>query len=184
MDLKEKFIKDFPIPVGNKKEPYIILFDAYPGQGKSYTSKIISKYDNSIILNNDELRFWLNNYEKVNDLLYELQFYRLNLLLKNNNSCIIDSCSCHNWENKKEYLNKIGVKYYIIRLICSDNTVKERIDKRLKEGNDYSKADYNDYLYLKDNVSNIDDSLIDYIIDTEKDIDEQVKDFLNKYKLI
>lgn len=56
MDIIEKFIVDFPILKGNKKEPYLILFDAYTGQGKSYVSKIISKLDHSIILNNDEVR--------------------------------------------------------------------------------------------------------------------------------
>ena len=68
MDIKEKFIKDFPIPVGNKKEPYIILFDAYTGQGKSYASKIISENDKSIILDNDEIRNWLNDYSDKNNL--------------------------------------------------------------------------------------------------------------------
>ena len=41
----EKFLKDFPITKGNKSNPYIILFDAYIGQGKSYVSRLISKYD-------------------------------------------------------------------------------------------------------------------------------------------
>ena len=34
MDIITKFIKDFPIPKGNKDNPYIILFDAYSGMGK------------------------------------------------------------------------------------------------------------------------------------------------------
>ena len=71
--MKDSFIEKFPIIKGNKENPYLILFDAYCGQGKSYISKIISKYDNSIIMNNDEVRSWLNNYENNNELLYELQ---------------------------------------------------------------------------------------------------------------
>lgn len=181
MDIKEKFIKDFPIIKGNKKEPYIITFDAYTGQGKSYISKIISKYDNSIIVNNDDLRHWLNDYSKTNDLLYDLQKYRINELLKNNNSIILDSCSCVNWDYKKEYLDKSGYKYYIIRLECNDNTVKERINKRLTEDNNTSHGTYEDYIWMKENVSHIDN--VDYIIDTSKDIEEQVLDFLNKYNL-
>ncbi len=29
MDIRNKFIKDFPIPKGNKDNPYIILFDSF-----------------------------------------------------------------------------------------------------------------------------------------------------------
>ena len=33
-------------------------------------------------------------------------------------------------------------------------------------------------------VSNVDNNLIDYVINTEEDVEEQVLDFFNKYKLI
>ena len=184
MDIKDKFIKDFPITIGNKKSPYIILFDAYTGQGKSYVSKIISKYDKSIILNNDEVRDWLNDYSDKSNLRKELQRYRLELLLKNHNSCIIDSCSCHNWEKKKEYYDRLGYKYYIIRLECNEKIVENRLQKRVKNDDNYSEANYNDYLWMKNNVSHIDDNLIDFIINTEKDVENQVKEFLNKYELL
>lgn len=41
MNIKDKFIKDFPIPKGNIKNPYIILFDGYIGTGKSAVAKKI-----------------------------------------------------------------------------------------------------------------------------------------------
>ena len=76
MNIKEKFINDFKVPKGNKKTPYIILFDAYTGVGKSYVSKVISSFDNSIILNNDEVRNYLNDYTEKSNLRNELQRYR------------------------------------------------------------------------------------------------------------
>ena len=181
MGIKEKILKDFPILVGNKKNPYIILFDAYTGLGKSYVSNIIAQYDKSIILNNDEIRHWLNDYDNKSNLKEKLQRYRLELLLKNNNSCIMDSCFCHNWKDKKNYYDKLGYKYYIIRLICSDEIVYERINKR---NDSFSRASYNDYLWMKENVPYVDDSLIDYTINTEKNIEMQVIDFLNEYRLL
>ena len=184
MDIKDKFIVDFPIPKGNKKEPYIILFDAFTGQGKSYVSKIISKYDASIILNNDEIRNWLNDYSDKSKLRNELQKYRLELLLKNNNSCIMDSCFCHNWKDKKEYYDRLGYRYYIIRIECSDKVVKDRLQERVKNNDNYSKANYNDYLWMKSNVSHVDNNLIDYTINTEKNVEEQVKRFLQEKELI
>ena len=102
MDIKEKFINDFPIIGKRKTNKYIILFDAYTGMGKSTVSKIIQKYDNSIIINNDEIRNWLNDYSDNTNSKTELQKYRLELLLNNNISCISDSCFSHNWIEKKK----------------------------------------------------------------------------------
>lgn len=151
--------------------------------GKSTVAKAISKKENSVILNNDQVRDWLNDYKDTTNLKNELQNYRLELLLKNNNSCICDSCFCHNWKEKIKYYNKLGYKYYIIRLECSELVVKERLSTRVKDNDNYSIADFDDYLWLKENVSLVDDDLIDFTINTEKNIEEQVADFINKYNL-
>ena len=81
-ELKIEFLKAFPVPVGKKEKPYIILFDAYTGMGKSTVTKEIAKYDKSIILNNDEVRTWLTNHNEK-EQYKELQNYRLEKLLKN-----------------------------------------------------------------------------------------------------
>ena len=182
-DIKEKFLEAFPIPKGTKIKPYVILFDAYIGMGKSSVSKIISKYDNSVILNNDQVKNWMNDYDnkKLKD---ELQHYRLEKLLENNNSCIHDFCFIQHWQEKKKYYYNLGVKYYVIRLECSENTIKERLLKRTLDGINFSKAGYEEYLIMKDRFPRIDDNLIDYTINTEEDIDSQVIEFLNKYNLI
>lgn len=97
--LKE-FVKEFPIHKGKKEKPYIILLDGYTGMGKTTVSKELAKQDNSIILNNDEVRAFLNDYKDTTNLKDELQKYRLKRLLLNKNSCICDSCLCHNYEDK------------------------------------------------------------------------------------
>ena len=183
MDIRTKFIKDFPIPKGNKSNPYIILFDGYTGMGKSTVAKVIAKKDNSVILNNDQVRDWLNDYHDSTNLKSDLQKYRLELLLKNNNSCIFDSCFCHNWKENIKYYNKLGYKYYIIRLECSELIVKERLSSRVKDDTNYSIANFNDYLWMKENVPRVDDNLVDYTINTETNIEEQVDDFINQYNL-
>ena len=180
--LIKKFLLKFPITKGNKTNPYVILIDGYTGMGKSTIAKCISKFDSSIILNNDEVRYFLNDYKNNNYKL--LQEYRLEKLLENNNSCIIDSCLCHNYESKLEFYKKLGIKYYIIRLECSSETVKKRLEKRIISNENYSIANYNDYLWMKDNVKRVPIDLIDFIINTENDIEKQVLDFLTKYNLI
>lgn len=181
--MKEKFIADFPIIGKQKNNKYIILFDAYTGMGKSTVSKIIQKYDNSVIINNDEIRNWLNDYSNTSVDKCELQRYRLELLLNNNISCILDSCFSHNWIEKKKYYDSLNVKYYIIRLKCDDKTIKERLSKRTLTEDNYSIANYDDYIWMKENVSRVDDNIVDYVIDTSNNIEEQVKDFINKYNL-
>ena len=36
---------------------------------------------------------------------------------------------------------------------------------------------------MKENVSHVDDNLVDYIINTETNIEEQVDNFINQYNL-
>lgn len=173
-----EFNKRFPIIIGDKSEPYIILFDAFTGMGKSYVSKIISKYDKSVIINNDEIRDFLNDYDDKSDNKDLLVKYRLELLLKNNNSCILDSCLSHNSDKKLEYYKSLGYKYYIIRLVCSDGVIKDRLSKRVLSSDNYSIASYDDYLWMKNNVSMVDNEPIDFVINTEEDIEVQVIEFV------
>ena len=180
--LKE-FVKEFPIHKGKKEKPYIILLDGYTGMGKTTVSKELAKQDNSIILNNDEVRAFLNDYKDTTNLKDELQKYRLKRLLLNKNGCICDSCLCHNYEEKLEYYKKLGYPYYIIRLDCSEEVVKERLEKRVVNKDNASIATFNNYLWMKENVKRVPLELIDFTINTEEDIKLQVKEFISKYRL-
>lgn len=183
-NLLNDFLNHFPIPKGNKEKPYIILFDAFTGMGKSTVAKIISKYDNSIILNNDEVRNFLNDYDDKSNLKDNLQKYRLQKLLENNNSCIQDSCFCHNYKDKIKYYDSLGYKYYIIRIDCSEDIVKSRLQERTINEDNFSKGDFNDYLWMKNNVKRVPLDLVSYTINTEEDVEKQVLEFLQKYNLL
>ena len=176
------FLMKFQIVEGKKTNSYVILIDGYTGMGKSTVAKCISKFDSSIILNNDEVRTFLNDY-KNNDYKL-LQEYRLEKLLENNNSCIVDICLCHNYKSKLEYYKRLGIKYYIIRLECSSEIVKKRLEKRTISNEIYSIANYDDYLWMVNNVERVPIELIDFVINTENNIEKQVIDFLCKYNLI
>ena len=180
--LLNKFIKKFPITKGNSENPYIILLDAYTGMGKSTVALKIAEYESVVILNNDEVRDFLNDYDDETKLKDKLQKYRLEKLLENNNNCICDSCFCHNYESKLEYYNKIGYKYYIVRLECSDETVKERLKKRTLDGVNYSIADYDGYLWMKSNVKRVPLDLVDFTINTEIDVEFQIKNLIEFIK--
>ena len=177
------FLKEFPITKGKKEKPYIILLDAYCGMGKTTVAKAISEQDHSIILNNDEVRRFLNDYQDNTNLKDNLQKYRLGKLLENKNSCICDSCLCHNYEDKLEYYQSLGYPYYIIRLECNEEKIKERLSKRVVDENNASSATYNHYLWMKENIKRVPLELIDFTINTEENIELQVKEFLNKIHL-
>lgn len=173
-ELLEKFKQNFPIPKDKNENPYIILFDAYTGMGKSTVARVLTKHLEAIILNNDEVRNFLNDYQDQSTLKDQLQKYRLEELLKNGNNCIHDSCFCHNYKTKLEYYKQLGYKYYIIRLECSDKTVEERLNKRTLDGVNYSIADYNGYLWMKENVERVPLNLVDFIINVEEELEPQV----------
>ena len=61
--------------------------------------------------------------------------------------------------------------------------IGERLNKRILNNDNYSIANYNDYLWMKDNVEKVDDDLIDFTIDTTLDIEEQVRNFISKYNI-
>lgn len=174
-NLLKQFIKRFPIPKGNSKKPYIILFDAYNEMGKSTVALEISKYEDGVILNNDKVRNFLNDYKDETGLKNILQKYRLEELLKNNNNCIYDSCFCHNYKSKLKYFNDLGYNYYIVRLECSDEVVKERLRKRTLDCANYSIADYNSYLWMKSHIERVPLNEIDFTINTEIELESQVK---------
>ena len=71
----------------------------------------------------------------------------------------------------------------MIRIECSELIVKERLSSRVKVGTNYSIASFNDYFWMKENVPHVDDNLVDFTINTETNIEEQVDDFLNHFNL-
>ncbi len=178
----EKFKEKFPIPIGCNKNPYIILLDGYTGMGKSTVSNLLSRFSDAIILNNDEVRKFLGDYEDQTGLKTQLQRYWLEELLKNGNNCILDSCFCHRYQEKLKYVKSLGYRYYIIRLECSDEIVRLRLSKRVLGEKNYSIATYDDYLWMKNCVERVPLELINYTIYTEEELIPQVKVFLSMVK--
>lgn len=178
-EIINEFIKRFPVPKGNSKDPYIILLDAYTGMGKSTVALEIAKHENVVILNNDAVRNFLNDYEDKTNTKDKLQKYRLEKLLENNNNCIYDSCFCHNYESKLEYFKSLGYKYFIVRIDCSDKTVEERLKNRTLNADNYSIANYDDYLWMKNNVKRVPLDLIDFTINNEEELGPQINALIN-----
>lgn len=178
-ELVESFFNKFPIPKGCAKEPYVIVFDAYSGMGKSTVSRELTKYIDAVILNNDEVRCFLNDLNDTTDLKNRLQRMRLESLLKNHNNCILDNCFSHQYERKLQILKDLKCRYFTVRLECDEAIIKERMDKRTIDGINFSGADYQHHLRMIKTIKRVPDELIDYTIYTDQELDEQIKALVN-----
>lgn len=179
-ELLKSFLEKFPITEGTAKMPCIILLDGYTGMGKSTVAKCIQKYYPVVILNNDEVREFLGDYQDASILKNELQKYRLEKLLAHHNHCILDNCFCHNYQEKLSYIKGLGYPFYIVRIECPENVIEERLQKRKIDKHNHSIATFDDYLWMKANISRVSLSLIDFIIETDKDLDSQVLQFIHQ----
>ena len=61
MDIRKVFNEYFPVAAGSKKKPYIVLFDALIGYGKSYVSQKLASIDGSLIIDNNQVRYYLDD---------------------------------------------------------------------------------------------------------------------------
>ena len=179
-DILLKFLEQFPILKGNAQKPCIIFFDGYTGMGKTTVAKCIQKHYPAVILNNDEVRNFLHDYQDKRSLKDFLQKYRLEKLLQNHNHCIYDSCFCHNYEEKLSYAKKLGYSFYIVRLECSEKVIKERLEKRKVTKDNFSISTFNDYLWMKNHVKRVPLELIDFTIYTDQDLEPQIVQFVKE----
>lgn len=179
-DILLKFLEQFPILKGNAQKPCIIFFDGYTGMGKTTVAKCIQKHYPAVILNNDEVRNFLHDYQDKTSLKDFLQKYRLEKLLQNHNHCIYDSCFCHNYEEKLSYAKKLGYSFYIVRLECSEKVIKERLEKRKVTKDNFSISTFNDYLWMKNHVKRVPLSLIDFTIYTDQELEPQIVQFVKE----
>ena len=177
-DILLNFLEQFPILKGNAQKPCIIFFDGYTGMGKTTVAKCIQKHYPAVILNNDEVRNFLHDYQDKTSLKDFLQKYRLEKLLQNHNHCIYDSCFCHNYEEKLSYAKKLGYSFYIVRLECSEKVIKERLEKRKVTKDNFSISTFNDYLWMKNHVKRVPLELIDFTIYTDQDLEPQIVQFV------
>ncbi len=179
-DILLNFLEQFPILKGNAQKPCIIFFDGYTGMGKTTVAKCIQKHYPAVILNNDEVRNFLHDYQDKSSLKDFLQKYRLEKLLQNHNHCIYDSCFCHNYEEKLSYAKKLGYSFYIVRLECSEKVIKERLEKRKVTKDNFSISTFNDYLWMKNHVKRVPLELIDFTIYTDQDLEPQIVQFVKE----
>lgn len=175
-ELFDAFLKAFPIPQGQSPQPFLVIFDAYIGMGKSTVAQVLAPLIDAVIVNNDAVREFLHEPRDVTNRKDVLQAFRLKALLANHNNCICDSNLCtHNYRKLRLY-EDLGYKYYIVRLECPEAVVRERLEKRQAGAqNFHSQATYAEYLAMKRAVVLLPAEQIDFTIATDRDLSPQIR---------
>lgn len=182
------------IPLNKSENVYGILFIAGPGFGKSTITKILSSKLNLFIASNDAIRRVINKDKDVpetRDLVLKLAFDRLEYLLDNKISHVLDGDSEFFFDKLYDLYNKYNARMIVIKLECSEETILKRLDNRAlsfgKTDNE-SRAIRDDYYKYLDKLKNnsIKSDLNYYVINTDtsyEEIEKQVDELITKYML-
>ena len=186
MSIQETFNKYFLVVEGNKEKPYLVLFDALIGYGKSYVARRLANIDGSIIICNNQVRYRLGDYDDQHaQEWHELQHQRIKALLANDNSLIIDECLPINYQKKLDFYRGLGYPVFIVRLDCDKDVWAERLKRRrFNPPEEYSVINYDDAVELNSRYpAHVPDKLVDFTIDTTDNVDEQIDKLANSIAL-
>lgn len=186
----KRVISDIPLRKDNKV--YGITFIAPQGTGKTTISRILSEKLNLYITSNDKIRRILEEFgidpENESKLVNRLAEERTIYMLENKTSMIIDANMRLFYEIAMNNFNKYNSKLYFIRLQCSEEEILRRIDERSKtfafDKENYSRASIENYEKYKKREKEcyFPEDLVFFTIDTEKDINLQVEELVEKLK--
>jgi predicted kinase len=143
------------------KNPALVLVSGLPGTGKTYFSKELSKRLPFITLESDALRRVLNtnpNHSKPESArLFSAIHSLCERLLKEGYCVIVDATNLAEKHRQHFYdiSDRTGVTLIIVQVIAPESVVKERLDKRKKEPDGNSYADWKVYIRMKKSVDKI-----------------------------
>lgn len=169
-------------------KPYIILFDAPIGYGKSYVAKMLSeRLDGVLVLSNDKFRRAFCDYgDERRDIWQPLVEEYMRKVLAAGYGIIMDANAANNFAKKKEFYDSLGVPSYIVRLTCPEDVLDQRLkDRDYTSPNATSFINYDDAKMLNaKNMANpanhIPDDQVFFTIDTSGDVEKQVNELVDK----
>jgi predicted kinase len=168
--------------------PVLVLVSGLPGTGKTYFSKQLLERLPFVILESDVLRRVLNpnpNHSKPESARLFIAIHLLcERLLREGHSVIVDATNLT--EKNRQYFydisDRTGIKLIIVQVNAPPLVVKGRLDKRGKESDNNSDADWKVYSRMRKSVDKI--KRKHYSVDTSVDytwiLDEIVEEIQTK----
>jgi predicted kinase len=170
------------------KNPALVLVSGLPGTGKTYFSKQLLERLPFVILESDYLRRALNQSPTHSRSESARLFIAIHLLcerlLREGHSVIVDATNLT--EKNRQYFydisDRTGIKLIIVQVNAPPLVVKGRLDKRGKEPDNNSDADWKVYSRMRKSVDKI--KRKHYSVDTSVDytwiLDEIVEEIQTK----
>ena len=161
----------------------LIIVCGLPGTGKTFVAKAISEKLDAALLRTDVIRKDVAgkpaHSKEERDSIYKIMFLMAEKRLKIGANCVLDAT--FNKKDLRAQIREIAQKnntgFVIVECVCSENIVKERMDART---GDESDADFNVYLEEKRSFEPIEGDHI--IVDTAKDINENMEMILKEFR--
>ena len=167
----------------------LITISGLPGTGKTSAAKELSQHLKAERLTTDELRSRIDKHpdysQKHKRSVYAALMEEAEKRLDQGKDVILDGTFFKQdmRQRAKELAQKQNELFYLIKVTCPEETVKERIEKRYQSGSDASEADFKVYKIIQNQFQKIKNP--DYVIDTtdEKEWKEKVQDITNRIRV-
>lgn len=176
----------------NTKELFSIGFIGINGVGKSFIAEKISEKLGLYIANNDRMRRFLDDkgFEDVNlvqELVFDMGPKLSAYLYENKISHIIDADLMQFHNITRRNAKKYKAYLCIIHLICPEEIILSRIDKRSEDilrdsSSNFSRVGREEYFKRKKMHQEFALPEVFFTIDTSLNVDEQLNIFIDKLK--
>ena len=156
--------------------PALIVVSGLPGTGKSYFCRKLAERIDLVILESDSLRrqlFPMPSYGKEESTqLFRACHGLIEDLLSKGINVALDATNLeeHNRERLYHIAGQSGAKLIIVRMEAPPETIRQRLELRVKreDQSDHSDADWNVYSKMRSTVDRIGRN--HFVVDSSKDI--------------
>lgn len=193
MDEDEKLVNEYIGAIvaqpSNAKKLFILGFIGLNGVGKTFISEKIAEKLGLYIASNDRIRRFLNTKgfegaSPAQHLVQEIAERSTNYLFENNISHIIDADLIEFHKTARINANKYGAKLFLIKLVCPEEIILDRLNRRSKETEinpalNLSRVGAERYFERKRLHESLELPEIFFSIDTSQGIDSQIEDLVN-----
>ncbi len=152
----DAYLATIKVAPGNTKAVFLIGMVGLVGVGKSTFAQALSDRIGLYVASNDTIRRWLNEQgipgvSPRQDLVQKIAEASSRYLYAHNISHILDADLVEHYSTARRYSDEFGVRFFLLHLVASEQTILARIEKRVAEAAETgSKAGHAEYQVRRD----------------------------------